>query len=150
MDSPALPRATFTRGELGFLAGMRVARMATADARGIPHIIPIVFALDGRTLYTPLDGKPKRVVPAELKRVRNLLVNPWVTIVVDQYDEDWTRLAWVLVKGRGEIVEGGEAHAAGVRLLESKYPQYKVMPLTDRPLIVVTPHSVTSWGAIKA
>jgi len=113
VDSAAVPRATFTRGELGFLAGRRVARMATADARGIPHIIPIVFAMDGRKLYTPLDEKPKRVAPTELKRVRNLLVNPWVAIVVDQYDEDWTKLAWVLVKGRGEMAESGETHAGG-------------------------------------
>jgi PPOX class probable F420-dependent enzyme len=128
---------------------MRVARLATRDARGFPHVIPIVFAMDGRHLYTPLDAKPKRVAPLELKRVRNLAANPQLAIVADEYDEDWTKLAWVLVKGRGEIVERGETHAAGVRLLQSKYPQYKMMPLADRPMIVVTPLSVTSWGALS-
>lgn len=135
----------FTTAELSFLARMRVARLATADAAGQPHVIPIVFAIDDRALYTPLDEKPKRVAPSRLKRVRNLTVNPQVAVVVDEYDEDWTRLAWVLVTGRGEIVEGGAAHAAGVRLLHDKYPQYAAMPLEHRPIIVVTPIRVTSW-----
>src|SRR5258706_4447035 len=143
-----LPRTTFTKSELGFLAAARVARLATADAHGIPHIIPIVFVLDGLKLYTPLDAKPKRVALTDLKRVRNLRVNPRVAVVVDQYDEDWTRLAWVMVKGKGALVEKGEVHAAGIRLLENKYPQYTSMPLTDRPLIVVTPLPITSWGAV--
>ena len=142
-------RATFTDAERRFLTRMRVARLATADAALRPHVIPIVFAIDDRKLYTPVDGKPKRVAPGQLKRVRNLLDNPQVAIVVDEYDEDWTRLAWVLVTGRGEMVEGGAAHAVGVGLLQRKYPQYKAMPLADRPLIVVTPLGVTSWGALS-
>ncbi|OGO44273.1 MAG: PPOX class F420-dependent oxidoreductase [Chloroflexi bacterium RBG_16_63_12] len=141
-------RVTFTEAELHFLARMRVARLATTNASGQPHVIPIVFATDGQRLYTPVDEKPKRVAPNQLKRVRNLLVNPQVAVVVDEYDEDWTRLAWVLVMGRGEIVEGGEAHATGIRLLQDKYPQYDVMPLEHRLLIVVTPVRVTSWGAL--
>ena len=67
--------------------------------------------------------------------------------LVDEYDEDWTRLAWVLVRGRGEIVEEGVVHATGALLLQDKYPQYDVMPLRNRPLIAVTPLGVTSWGA---
>ena len=141
---------TFTEAELRFLARMRVARLATADASGQPHVIPIVFATDGQRLYTPVDEKPKRVAPSRLKRVRNLLVNPQVAVVVDEYDEDWTRLAWVLVTGQGEIVEAGEAHALGLRLLQAKYPQYDVMPLEHRLLIVVTPVRVTGWGALDS
>jgi coenzyme F420-0:L-glutamate ligase/coenzyme F420-1:gamma-L-glutamate ligase len=139
--------AVFAETELDFLNRMRVGRLATSDTAGQPHVIPVVFATDGRRLYTPLDKKPKRVEPRQLKRVRNLLENPKVAFVVDNYDEDWTRLAWMLVKGRGKIVENGEAHATGVRLLEEKYPQYKEMPLKDRPLIVITPSRVTSWKA---
>ncbi len=142
-------RAAFTEAELAFLSRMRVARMATADTGGQPHVVPIVFATDGHALYTPLDEKPKRVAPRELKRARNLLDNPQLAIVVDRFDEDWTRLAWVMVTGRGEIVESGEAHGTGVRLLEKKYPQYGAMPLEGRPLIVVTPVRVTSWGALR-
>jgi PPOX class probable F420-dependent enzyme len=141
-------RATFTEAELLFLARMRVARLATADASGQPYVIPIVFATDGQRLYTPVDEKPKRVAPSQLKRVRNLLVNPRVAVVVDEYDEDWTQLAWMLVTGRAEIVEAGETHTAGIGLLQAKYPQYGMMPLEHRLLIVVAPARVTSWGRL--
>jgi PPOX class probable F420-dependent enzyme len=140
-----MPRTNFTKEELDFLARTRVGRLATADSAGQPHVIPIVFATDGQRLYTPLDKKPKRVAPSQLKRVRNLLENPKLAFVVDHYDEDWTQLAWVLVKGTGKVVESGEAHATGVRLLEQKYAQYERMPLKGRPLIVITPSQVTSW-----
>ena len=142
-----MDRAKFTEAELYFLTRVRVARLATADATCQPHVIPIVFATDGQKLCTPLDDKPKRVAPGQLKRVRNLLENPKVAFVADEYDEDWTRLAWVLVKGTGTMVEKGEAHASGIRLLQEKYPQYERMPLKDRPLIVITPSEVTSWKA---
>ena len=143
-------RAGFTETELDFLNRTRVGRLATGDAAGQPHVIPIVFATDGRRLYTPLDEKPKRVEPSQLKRVRNLFENPKVAFIVDDYDEDWTQLAWVLVRGAGKMVENGEAHATGVCLLQGKYPQYERMPLKDRPLIVVTPSQVTSWKALQA
>jgi PPOX class probable F420-dependent enzyme len=139
--------ANFTEPELDFLNRTRVGRLATADGAGQPHVIPVVFATDGQKLYTPLDDKPKRVAPSQLKRVRNLLENPKVAFVADEYDEDWTRLAWVLVKGTGTMVEKGEAHATGIRLLQEKYPQYERMPLKDRPVIVITPSHVTSWKA---
>jgi PPOX class probable F420-dependent enzyme len=139
----------FTVTELSFLNRMRVARLATVDGSGQPHVIPIVFATDGQKLYTPVDDKPKRVSPNELKRVRNLRANPQVAIVVDEYDEDWSRLAWVLVTGNGEIVEGGPTHMVGMRLLQEKYLQYQAMPLDDHLLIVVTPVRVTSWGALR-
>ena len=144
----AVTAPTFTITQMEFLARMRVARLATADAAGHPHVIPIVFATDSQRLYTPVDAKPKRATPRELKRVRNLLANPEVAVVVDEYDDDWTRLAWVLVTGRGELLESGEAHAAGIQLLQQKYSQYGAMPLEGCPVIVVTPARVTSWGAL--
>ena len=143
-----MTRTNFNEVELAFLSRMRVARLATADAGGQPHVVPIVFAMDDQKLYTPVDDKPKRVVPSQLKRVRNLLANPQVAIVVDEYDEDWTRLAWVLVIGRGEIVERGDAHATGIRLLQQKYPQYDSMPLEDHLLIVVIPSRISSWQGL--
>jgi len=145
-----MDRTSFTEAELDFLTRTRVGRLATADSAGQPHVIPVVFATDGRTLYTPVDQKPKRVAPGQLKRVRNLAENPKVAFVVDDYDEDWTQLAWVLVRGTGKTVEKGEAHATGVRLLQEKYPQYEGMPLKDRPLIVIMPSHVTSWKALQA
>ena len=141
---------TFTEAELRFLVRMRVARLATAGASGQPHVVPIVFATDSRRLYTPLDEKPKRVGPRQLKRVRNIVANPRVAVVVDEYDEDWTRLGWVLITGTAEISESGESHAIGLRLLHEKYLQYRSMPLERRPIIVVMPTRVTSWGSIRA
>ena len=141
-------RSTFNEAETRFLAAMRVARLATVDASGQPHVIPIVFAFDGQFLYTAIDEKPKRVAPDRLKRVRNLLENNQVAAVVDRYDEDWNQLAWVLVRGTGELVEAGESLSTGRRLLQEKYPQYEDMPLEGRPLILVTPNEVASWGAL--
>ena len=140
-----MPRTTFTKEELNFIERARVGRLATADSSGQPHLIPIVFATDGQKLYTPLDKKPKRIAPNQLKRVRNLLENPKVALVVDHYEEDWTKLAWVMIKGTGTMIESGEVYETGVQLLEKKYPQYETMPLKDRPLIVIGPSEITSW-----
>jgi len=142
-------RTHFTDRELDFLTRMRVGRLATADAAGQPHVVPVVFATDGRNIYTPLDEKPKRVQPRELKRVRNLFENPKVAFIVDHYEEDWTQLSWLLVRGTGTLVENGEAHVTGVRLLQKKYAQYEKMSLKDRPLIVIAPSDVTSWKPLQ-
>src|SRR5438128_10668148 len=141
-------RAYFTDAELDFLDRVRVGRLATADMTAQPHVIPVVFATDGDKLYVPVDEKPKRVRPRELKRVRNLIENPKLAFIVDRYDEDWTQLEWLLVRGMGALVENGEGHVIGVRLLEEKYAQYERMPLKDRPLIVITPSHVTGWKAV--
>jgi PPOX class probable F420-dependent enzyme len=140
-----MPRANFTEQELDVLSKARVGRLATADGAGQPHVIPVVFATDGQRLYTPIDKKPKRVTAKQLKRVRNLMENPKVAFVVDHYEEDWERLKWVLVKGTGELLESGEAYTTGIRLLEGKYLQYRQMPLTDQPLILIMPLEITSW-----
>ena len=142
-----MPRANFTKEELDFLSAARVGRLATADTAGQPHVIPIVFATDGQRLYTPIDKKPKRVTANQLKRVRNLLENPKIAFVVDHYEEDWSKLAWVLVKGTGILLESGEEHAKGIRLLEEKYRQYRALPLKDCPLIVITPSEITNWSS---
>ncbi len=141
-------RTHFTEAELDFLTRTRVGRLATADAAAQPHVIPVVFATDGCNLYVPVDEQPKRFRPRELKRVRNLLQNPKVAFIVDRYDEDWSQLEWLLVRGMGSLVENGERHIIGVRLLEEKYAQYERMPLKNRPLIVITPSQVTGWKAI--
>src|SRR3954454_17193133 len=102
----------FTAAQLDFLASMRVARLATASADGQPHVVPIVFASDGQRIYTPLDGKPKRMDVRSLKRVRNIADNPRVSIVFDHYEEDWSRLAWLRVDGRSEIIDDrDDSHA---------------------------------------
>src|ERR1700687_2703263 len=86
-----------------FLAASRVGHLATADAKGAPHLIPVCYAADEGTLYITVDEKPKRRdIP--LKRVRNILDNPQAAFVVDRYDEDWSRLGWVMLRGLGEIL----------------------------------------------
>jgi len=142
-----MPRTSFTEEELDFLSRARVGRLATADAAGQPHVIPIVFATDGERLYTPIDKKPKRLAANQLKRVRNLLENPKIAFVADHYEEDWTKLRWVMVKGIGTLLESGKTYLTGIRLLEEKYPQYEQMPLKDLPLIVIAPAEITSWRA---
>jgi PPOX class probable F420-dependent enzyme len=132
--------------ERHFIASHRVARLATIDANGQPHIIPIVYVFDGEHLYTPLDAKPKRVAVNQLQRVKNIQTNPQVAIVIDDYSEEWTQLAWVQIRGTAALVERGDEHV--IDLLLAKYSQYQAMPLNDRPLIVITPHHVTSWRAV--
>ncbi|MBX0329703.1 TIGR03668 family PPOX class F420-dependent oxidoreductase [Oscillochloris sp. ZM17-4] len=128
----------------------RVARLATVDDQGQPHVLPIVFAYDGRRLYTPLDGKPKQVALDRLQRVKNIAANDQVAVVVDHYDEDWQQLAWVQLRGRAAVIMAGEDYDAGIALLQRKYPQYTAMPLDGHPLIVVQVARLRSWRAADA
>jgi PPOX class probable F420-dependent enzyme len=94
-----------------------------------------------------LDAKPKRVAVDQLQRVRNINANPSVAIIIDSYDEDWRRLAWVHVRGQARIITSGDEHTAGITILSEKYPQYEKMPLAGRPLIMIVPTSINSWRA---
>ena len=122
--------------------------MATADQKGRPHVIPICFAFDGRELYSPIDEKPKKSAPLLLKRIRNIQANPHVSVVIDRYDENWKRLAYVLITGRAKVLLNGAKHQRAVRLLRKKYPQYQKMRLEERPIIQIIPGRLKSWGAI--
>jgi PPOX class probable F420-dependent enzyme len=134
-----------------FIREHRVARLATADASGQPSVIPICYVLEGGCLYSALDEKPKNVEPARLKRVRNIRANPRVSLVIDDYSEDWGRLAYVQVKGLAEIIEPGGGrpgeHERAVLMLKEKYPQYRLMAIEARPVIKITPTRVKRWGA---
>ncbi len=137
--------------ETAFLTRQRVARLATADSDGSPHTIPVCFAYDGRNLYIALDEKPKDVPVTRLKRVRNILENPQVALVADRYAEDWDLLAYVMVRGRAELVETGtDEQTAAVRLLRGKYHQYERMRIEENPVIAIRPERVASWGALDA
>ena len=132
-----------------FFERQPVAHLATADADGVPHVVPICFVLLGDTIYSSIDEKPKRGDPRQLRRIRNVLANPRVAIVADHYVEDWSRLAWVLVRGHGRVVEPGLAeHADAVQALRRKYPQYAQMALEERPMLAVAVERVTVWGAV--
>ena len=124
----------------------RVARLATADRQGRPHVVPICFAVAGGRFYTAIDEKPKRAAPRRLKRVRNIVANPHVALVVDAYREDWRRLWYVLVIGTAEVIGPGTAeHAAAVRVLRRKYRQYRAMRLDERPVLGITPRRIVTW-----
>lgn len=129
-----------------FLARCRVAHLATADREAVPHVVPICFALAGDTLYTTIDEKPKRSGPARLKRLRNVAENPQVAVIADRYDEDWTRLAWVMLYGRAEILTDGAGHEQAQTLLRARYRQYQAMRIDALPVIALRIERVTAWG----
>ena len=136
--------------QTAFLVRQRVARLATADASGEPHAIPVCFAYTPDAIYIALDKKPKGVSPTRLKRVSNILENPQVALIADHYSEDWGQLGFVMVRGRAELLEPGtNEHSAAVRLLRGKYHQYEGMKL-DAPVISIRPEKVASWGALDA
>lgn len=135
-------------GALRLLRSARVAHLATADAAGHPHVIPICFAFDGKNFYSPIDEKPKRAAPSKLKRIRNIKENPRVAIVIDHYDEDWKKLGYVLVFGKARVLIGGKTHQHAVRLLRRRYSQYRSMAIESRPMIAVTPKHTVVWGCV--
>src|SRR2546430_1473642 len=100
-----------------------------------------------RSSHTPADEKPKRVAGSKLRRVRNIQARPEVALVIDQYDDDWSHLGYVLVQGRAQLLPPEDTtHAHALALLRERYSQYRTMALEKYPVIVITPHHVTSWG----
>jgi coenzyme F420-0:L-glutamate ligase / coenzyme F420-1:gamma-L-glutamate ligase len=134
--------------ELAFIRSARVAHLATADAKGQPHVIPICFVFDGKNFYSPIDEKPKRVAPQKLKRIRNILENPQVSLIIDHYNEDWRKLTYVLVFGRGRVLTSGVKHRNAVKRLRRKYSQYREMTIDQLPMIVIRPTRIRSWGGV--
>jgi len=132
-----------------FLNRRKVAHLATADRRGAPHVVPVCFAIEGGALYITIDEKPKRPdVP--LKRLRNIAENPAIAVVADRYDDDWTRLGWVMLRGRADILTDGAEHARAQDLLRARYPHLKDMRIASLPVIAVRLERVTSWGNLAA
>ena len=133
-----------------FVLAHRVARLATADAAGAPHAVPVCFALHDASLYIGIDRKPKRPDAAKLKRLRNIAANPSVAVVVDHYAEDWSRLGWVMLRGRAEILPPGiPEHAAAQGLLLARYPQLRAMRISDLPVIAIRVTRATGWGDLS-
>ncbi|HKF39025.1 MAG TPA: TIGR03668 family PPOX class F420-dependent oxidoreductase [Ktedonobacteraceae bacterium] len=142
-----LNRTTLSEAEAAFVNAQRVARLATADVEGHPHIVPVCYAFDGMCFYTPLDEKPKRVNESKLRRVRNIEARHEASLLIDRYDDDWSRLGYVLVHGRAELLQPGDPpHARALVLLRQRYVQYRTMELEMHAVIVITPDSVTGWG----
>lgn len=124
--------------------------MATADESGRPLVVPVCFAYDGRFIFTPIDEKPKKVPSGELKRVRNILLNPRVSLVMDEYCEDWKKLYYLIVYGLAEVIRSGDEYQDSLGILCVKYPQYKKMKLEKAglPVIKIVPERIVSWGSI--
>lgn len=126
-------------------AGARVARLATADAAGQPHIVPVTFAVDGDIVYSAVDAKPKR--GTTLKRLANVAANPAVAVLVDHYADDWTELWWVRADGTGRVVdpEAPEGERA-VSLLADRYPHFAARGA----VLAVDVHHWSGWAASNA
>jgi PPOX class probable F420-dependent enzyme len=126
------------------VAAARVGRLATIGRRGRPHLVPICFALAGDVLYSAVDEKPKR--SRRLQRLENVREHPEVAVLVDHYEDDWTRLWWVRLRGRGTVVEHGPEFEAALDLLAGKYEQY-----SDRrppgPVLAIQIDEWRGWSA---
>ena len=131
------------------LESARHGYLSTASPEGDPHLQPVVFQIVGDSVYIAIDEKPKTTL--RLRRLTNIESNPKFALLVDHYDDDWSRLWWVLLRGPAEVLwpsewdgrEAGEAIAG----LRAKYPQYESMGLEERPLLKLTPERVTRWSA---
>ncbi|OJZ69190.1 PPOX class F420-dependent oxidoreductase [Mycobacterium paraffinicum] len=123
-----------------------VARLATSTRDGLPHLVPVVFAVAPSTdmVYTAVDAKPKTT--RRLRRLANIEQNPRVSLLVDHYADDWTRLWWVRVDGAATVHSDGPAMEFGYRLLRAKYPQYQSVSLNG-PVIAIAVRRWSSWHA---
>jgi PPOX class probable F420-dependent enzyme len=135
--------------EREFLASCRVGHLATTDGNGVPHVVPVCFAIRENALYITIDGKPKRQDGRPLKRLSNIAANEAVALVADRYDEDWSRLGWVMLHGRAEILASGEEHDAAQALLRSRYRQLRTMKIEALPVIAIRIERAASWGDLS-
>jgi len=142
--------ASWTASIREFLEAHRVGHLATAGADGAPHVIPVCYALHDSGLYFVADAKPKRGLARDLLRLRNLRANPRAAFVVDTWDEDWRRLAWVLVRGPARLVDTDAEHAEALRRLRARYLQYRAMALDDPaayPVVSLEAERIRHWRA---
>jgi len=140
-----------TDAQRQFVNSERVGHLATADAAGVPHLVPVCYALAGASLYITIDDKPKRQRDKPLKRLRNIAENRFVAFVVDRYnDHDWSRLCWVMLRGQAEVLPSGPEHAEAQRLLRARYAQLNEMAIERHPVIAIRIERATSWGPLAA
>lgn len=120
-----------------------VARLATASAQAVPHLVPVTFAAHNGRLHIAVDHKPKSTT--RLQRLRDVEANPAVSLLVDHYDPDWTRLWWARVDGPARVLEPAEVPAGVLAALRAKYPQYRDAPL-DGPMLAIDPARTSGWS----
>jgi PPOX class probable F420-dependent enzyme len=121
--------------------------MACSTKDGKPLVVPICFTFDGSSIYSAIDEKPKSTDPFSLRRVLNIIQNPNVSLIVDEYSEDWRRLQYVLVNGTAAVLTEGREFDVAVILLRKKYRQYHMMKLEIRPIIEIKPNRIVAWRA---
>ena len=126
------------------LTDARSATLGTVDRAGRPHLVPIVFAYREGRLYTAVDRKPKST--SRLKRLRNIEANPGVSVLLDGYDDDWTRLWWIRIDGSARVIDSGPAFREGIALLTRKYQTYVAQP-PPGPVIEVRIETIRAWSA---
>jgi PPOX class probable F420-dependent enzyme len=126
------------------IATARVGRLASIDADGWPHVVPVCFAVDGGRVVSAVDGKPKRTM--QLRRLDNVRRDPRVQLLVDHYDEDWSLLWWVRLSGDASVIERGAAREDAVDLLAHKYGQYREQRPVG-PVLVIDVARISSWHA---
>lgn len=136
---------TFEAWEAALLDELPVARLATIQPSGRPHLVPVCFAVAAGQVAIAVDEKPKTTTA--LARLRNIARDPRVALLVDRYDADWSRLAWLRIDGEAAVLERGEVRPDALAALRARYAQYAAMDLESRPLILVVPAAKTSWRA---
>ena len=133
----------FLPWQLDLLDECHVARLGTISASGAPHIVPVCYALVEGRVAIAIDEKPKRSL--ELARLANIRRDRRVTLLVDRYEDDWARLAWVRIDGEARVLERGAAWAEALAALRTRYDQYVTMDLESLPLIRIEPQRTTGW-----
>ena len=124
-----------------------MARLATADEHGTPFLVPVCYAFDGTQFYIALDEKPKRVAHIQLRRVRNIEARHEASLLIDQYDDDWSQLGYILFHCKAEVIAPEhDQHGLALLLLRERYVQYRAMALESYPMIMLTPDTITAWG----
>ena len=139
--------ANSTSWILKSLTKARVGHLASATRNGKPLVVPICFAYRDTTIYSAIDQKPKRIKPDGLRRVLNIVENPNVCLLVDEYDEDWRKLKYVIFQGTATLLNRGREHRAALLLLRRKYRQYRNMKLENRPIIKIKLLRTIAWRA---
>lgn len=138
--------AMISATERRFIASRPVGHLATASAAGVPHVVPVCFAVTESAAYITIDAKPKRGQPMRLKRVRNIEENPVASLVIDRYSDDWSQLGWVMLHGPAEILAQGQEHDHAQALLRARYPQLASMKIAHLPVITIRIERTGSWG----
>ena len=144
----------------------RVARLATADSKAIPHIVPVVFAFDGEKYYIPVDEKTKTAKPDKLRRIKNIEINPAVALLIDEYSEDWNKLLFIMIQGKASILgkrrgnakeeeeeqqendENDKLLKIAHKLLFTKYTQYQYIAIGEL-CIVIYPQKTIFWSMVS-